>query len=171
VITQLFLTFAKVGAFAFGGGYAMIPLFERELVARTGWLTHAQFTDAVVLSQVTPGPIATSAGTIVGYWKAGVAGAVVATAAVMLPSMLIVWFLARLVTRHGHLPWLQSVFAGLRPVVVALVVVAALTLARGAVPDWRSGAVAVATATAVGHFRLHPIVAILFAGAVGILFF
>ncbi|HHW15562.1 MAG TPA: chromate transporter [Firmicutes bacterium] len=171
MILRLLLTFAKIGTFAFGGGYAMIPFFERELVARNGWISHAQLWDAVVLSQATPGPIATSAAVVVGYWKAGFWGAAVATTAVLLPSALLVWLLGRLVVRHGQVTWLRAVFAGLRPVVVALIAVAAFTMAPASVPDWRSAAVMVATGIAVGYFRLHPILAILGAGLVGIIIF
>lgn len=171
MLVRLFLVFAKIGLFAFGGGYAMIPFLERELVAHEAWLSHGQFLDMVVLSQVTPGPIFTSAGVIVGFRNAGVPGAVVATVAVVLPSLAIVGLLGWTVVRHGHLPWLQSVFTGLRPVVVALVAVAAVTLARSSVPEWRSAGVAVAVGLAVGCFRVHPIWAILGAGLLGIIFF
>lgn len=171
MIARLVLAFAKVGLFAFGGGYGMIPLFERELVVRHAWISHRQFVDAVVLSQVTPGPIATSTGAIVGYWKAGVWGALAATAAVTLPAAAVVWLLARLVARHGQLSWLKAALKGLRPVVVALMAVAAVSLAASGVWDWKSAGVALATGAAVGVFRVHPILAILAAGSVGIIFF
>lgn len=170
MILQLFLTFARIGAFAFGGGLAMLPLFERELVARQGWLTHPQFLDLVVLSQITPGPVATSAATIAGFRQAGVLGALAATIGVFLPAALIVWFLARLIVHHGCLPWLQAVLKGLRPVVLALLLLAAVTLARTSVPDLPSMLVAVLAVTAVVQFRVHPFAVVLGAGLVGILF-
>ncbi|MDI6870720.1 MAG: chromate transporter [Bacillota bacterium] len=171
MIAQLFFSFLKLGLFSFGGGYAMIPLLERELVKSRGWLSPRQFVDAVALSQMTPGPIAINAATLVGFRQAGVWGSLAATIAVILPPVVIVWGLALFVRRQAGSAWLKAAFAGLRPMVVALVTVAALSLARESVPDLRSAALLLATAAAVGHWRLHPVLAILGAGFLGIMFF
>lgn len=171
MIVQLFWSFLKLGAFSFGGGYAMIPLLERELVAQRHWLTMTEFLDVVSISQMTPGPIAINAATLVGFRQAGFWGSAAATLAVVLPPVVIVWTLASLVKRQAESTWLKAIFAGVRPLVAALVAVAAVTVARESLPDWKSAALALATLVATGPFRLHPILAILGAGVVGIIIF
>lgn len=149
----------------------MIPLLQRELVQSRGWLSPGQFVDVVAISQMTPGPIAINAATFVGFRQAGCWGSLVATLAVILPPVAIVWALALFIHHQSGAGWLKAVFAGLRPMMVALVTVAALSLARESAPNLRSAALLFATAVAVGHFRLHPILAILAAGAMGIILF
>jgi chromate transporter len=170
MIAQLFWSFLKLGLFSFGGGYAMIPLLEQELVRSRGWLSPRQFVDAVALSQMTPGPIAINAATLVGFRQAGFWGALAATLAVILPPVVIVWGLALFARHQAGSAWVRAALLGLRPVVVALVTVAALGLARESLPDLRSAAVLLLSAAAVGRWHLHPALAILGAGFLGILF-
>lgn len=171
MIARLFVSFLKLGAVAFGGGYAILPLLQRELVNLQRWLTPAQFMDVVAISQMTPGPIAINAATFVGYTQGRFWGALAATTAVVLPSIVIVTILARLVLRRADSAWLQVVFAGLRPLVVALVVIAALSVVKDSLPDWRSVAVAVVTLALVGRFKVHALLALALAGLVGVLLF
>jgi len=93
-LLKLFYNFFYVGAFAFGGGYAMIPMFQR-VVAEQGWLTAGQFTDMIAISQMTPGPIAINMATYIGYQSAGVFGSLTATIAVCMPSFIMVTFLIK----------------------------------------------------------------------------
>ncbi|MGE5507570.1 MAG: chromate transporter [Chitinophagales bacterium] len=171
MIWQLLVSFLKVGFFAYGGGYAMLPLLRHELITYRGWITPRQFLDVVALSQFTPGPIATSSAAFVGFRQAGVWGALAAFLAVILPSVAIVWTLALIVRHQADAAWLKRVFAGLRPAVVALVVYAAVSLAGSAVPDLKSLLIAVGTLVAVGVLRVHPFLAIVGAGLLGILLF
>lgn len=171
IFWQTFVSFFRLGAFSFGGGYAMIPLLERELVYHRAWLTSRQFTDVVALSQMTPGPIAVNAATLVGFRQAGIWGAALATLAVILPPALVVWGLAVFVQQRAGSGWLKAVFAGLRPMIVALVATAALTLIPESVPDGASLALAAGALAAGKWGRVHPILLILAAGLVGIIFF
>ena len=134
---QLFYTFFKIGLFGFGGGYAMLSMIQGEVVNRYGWISASEFTDIVAVSQMTPGPIGINSATYVGYsavvsagyapWV-GIAGAAVATLAVVMPSFLIMLALSRLLLRYMNHPTVKSIFATLRPAVVGLLASAALLL-------------------------------------------
>ncbi|MBP3470645.1 MAG: chromate transporter [Paraprevotella sp.] len=134
---QLFYTFAKIGLFGFGGGYAMLSLIQGEVVTRYDWLTPGQFTDIVALSQMTPGPIGINSATYVGYssmvnagyghgW--GVLGSLTATLAVVLPSFILMVIISKYFMKYKNHPVVECVFSGLRPAVVGLLAAAALLL-------------------------------------------
>lgn len=132
IYLNLFYTFFKIGLFNFGGGYAMISFIQNEVVTRHGWLTTAQFTDVVAVSQVTPGPVGINMATYTGYTTAGdVWGAAVATLAVCLPAFLLMITLGKLWLKYQHAPRVQGVFAVIRPAVIGLVAAAALVLCNG----------------------------------------
>ena len=129
-LANLFGTFLKIGAFTFGGGYAMIPLIQREAVERNGWISEEDILEIIAIAESTPGPIAINAATFVGVRIAGPSGAVVATLACILPSCFIVSLLAFIYFRYRRLSALQSVLASLRPAVVALIAAAGLSILR-----------------------------------------
>ena len=129
IYLQLFITFFKIGLFNFGGGYAMISFLQNEIVFKHAWLTTAQFTDIVAVSQVTPGPVGINMATYAGYSASGdVWGAAVATVALCLPSLILLIALGKFLRKHQSSPRLQGVLAGIRPAVVGLIAAAALTL-------------------------------------------
>ena len=129
IYIKLFLTFFKIGLFNFGGGYAMISFLQNEVVFKHAWLTTAQFTDIVAISQVTPGPVGINMATYTGYAAAGDAwGAVIATCALCLPSFLLMIFLGKFLLKNQHTSRVQGVLAALRPTVVGLIAAAALLL-------------------------------------------
>ena len=129
IYLQLFITFFKIGLFNFGGGYAMISFLQNEIVFKHAWLTTAQFTDIVAVSQVTPGPVGIKMATYAGYSASGdVWGAAVATVALCLPSLILLIALGKFLRKHQSSPRLQGVLAGIRPAVVGLIAAAALTL-------------------------------------------
>ena len=129
IYIKLFLTFFKIGLFNFGGGYAMISFLQNEVVFKNAWLTTAQFTDIVAISQVTPGPVGINMATYTGYAAAGdVGGAAVATLALCLPSFLLMLLLGKFLLKNQHTPRVQGVLATLRPTVVGLIAAAALLL-------------------------------------------
>ena len=101
---SLFLTFLKIGAFTFGGGYAMIALLEHELIEKKGWIGHDEFLDMAAIAESTPGPVAVNAATYVGFHVAGVSGAALATLAVCLPSFLIIFAISQFFDRRLCLP-------------------------------------------------------------------
>jgi len=120
---ELFLTFLKIGAFTFGSGYAMIPLIEREIVARRGWMSKQDFWDQFVIAQSAPGPFSLNTAVFVGYRMSGTAGAVVSVAGLVLPSFCILLFIAACLADFRHLAPVEAAFKGIRPCVVALLAV------------------------------------------------
>ncbi|MBQ4520235.1 MAG: chromate transporter [Bacteroidaceae bacterium] len=182
---QLFYTFFKIGLFGFGGGYAMLSMIQGEVVNRYGWISASEFTDIVAVSQMTPGPIGINSATYVGYsavvsagyapWV-GIAGAAVATLAVVMPSFLIMLALSRLLLRYMNHPTVKSIFATLRPAVVGLLASAALLLMNTenfGSPDTSSMQFGIslllfaASFIAVWKFKVSPILLIILCGAIG----
>ncbi len=125
----LFWLFAKIGFFTFGGGYAMIPLFQDELVTRHQYMTEQDFAGLVALAQMTPGPVGLNAATYIGYQQGGIAGSVFATAGVMMPSLVIVMLAAAFLVKFKENRWLKSALGGIRPVVVGLIAAAVIFFA------------------------------------------
>lgn len=121
IYVQLFWSFIQIGLFSFGGGYAAMPLIQGQVVTTHGWLSMAEFTDLITISQMTPGPIAVNSATFVGLKIAGVPGAIVATLGCILPSCIIVTILAKLYLKYRKLDMLQGILHSLRPAVVAMI--------------------------------------------------
>lgn len=168
LLLELFGVFFRIGAFSFGGGYAMVPFLYHELVTGHAWLSHHEMTDVITVSQMTPGPVAINAATLVGYRLAGVPGAVVATVAVVLPATVVLLAVARYFWGRYQTEGVQAVFHGLRPVAVALVTFAAITLSTSAVVDWVTVVLLVAAVIAT-FYRVHPVAVIVACGLVGVL--
>ncbi|MDO4172168.1 MAG: chromate transporter, partial [Prevotellaceae bacterium] len=133
----LFYTFFLIGAFGFGGGYGMLSLIQHEVVVNHHWITSAEFTNIVAISQMTPGPIGINSATYCGYAAVhhatdsvllGMAGSITATFALMLPSFIMMLLISKMFLKHMKSPIVQSVFTGLRPAVVGLLAAATLML-------------------------------------------
>ena len=177
-LLSLFWSFAQVGLFSIGGGYAAMPLIQAQVVDVRGWLSVAEFADLVTIAEMTPGPIAINAATFVGLRIAGVAGAVAATFGCILPSLLIVSLLARIYSRHQRGLVLQGVLGALRPAVVALIASAGLTilwqvLFQGLPPvrtnfQWLGAALFAAAFVILRKLRWSPILVMLLCGAAGL---
>ena len=128
-LALLYLTFLKIGAFAFGGGYAVLPLIAQYVVQEQGWLTTKGLTDLVSLSQMTPGPIAINSATFIGTKVAGIPGAIIATLGNVTPQFILMMILGYfLFSRHQEMPWLDRILKGLKPAIVSLVGLAALDM-------------------------------------------
>lgn len=121
ILLQLFLSFAKVGLFCIGGGYASMPLIQNEVVDVHHWITMHEFVDIFTISQMTPGPIGINAATFVGAKIAGIMGAIAATAGFVFPSVIIMLLMAYLYFKYGDVGIIRGVLNGLRPAVVALI--------------------------------------------------
>ena len=132
---RLFLAFARVGVMTFGGGYAMIPILEREIVDRHGWASSEELMDYYAVGQCTPGVIAVNTATFIGYKTAGIPGGVVATLGVIFPSVVIITLIAGVLTHFADIPAVQSAFAAIRVCVCVLIFNAVLKLWKGAVKD------------------------------------
>ena len=166
IYLQLFLAFLQIGAFSFGGGYAAMPLIQAQVIDKYGWLTVADFTDLITISQMTPGPIAINTSVFVGYKMRGLKGAVAALLGSVLPSFVIILAIALLFADIRHNPVVDAAFKGMRPAVVALIVVPVISLARGM--HWAMFAVIAASALAVWYLGWSPIYILIAAAAIGI---
>ena len=118
---QLFLSFLKIGAFTFGGGYAMISIIENECVSEKKWLTHDEMMDITVVAESTPGPLAINTATFVGYKVAGVLGSALATCGVVLPSLVIIGAIALFLENFLEITWVASAFKGIKAAVAFLI--------------------------------------------------
>ena len=171
MLLDLFLVFLFIGAFSFGGGNAMYPLLLEELVKNHAWVTQKELIDIFAWAQMTPGPVATNAATFVGYKVAGFAGATVATIGVSLPSILVMLLIVGVMVNFQKSAALKSILAGLRPVVVALILGAAIIIGRESAMDFAGIAIIGASIFASYRFKLNPIVVILMAGFAGMIIY
>ncbi|ALS28182.1 chromate transporter [Paenibacillus cisolokensis] len=175
MLIQMFVLFFIVGLVSFGGGYAMVPLIQREVVERYQWMDVRHFTDLVAMAGMSPGPIATNIAVFVGYDTAGLTGAVVAAAAVVLPSLLIMIAAGMLLYRIRHHKLVQSSFYGLRAVVTGLIIYAAIMFAgnTGALKGstyfmWSQALIFAGSLIALMFFRKHPVSIMIISGLIGI---
>lgn len=130
IYLELFISFIQIGLFSIGGGYAAMPLIENQVVELNNWLTMQEFTDLITIAEMTPGPIAVNSATFVGIRIAGLPGAIVATMGCIFPSIIIVSILSYIYYKYRGIPMLQSVLISLRPVVVALIASAGISILR-----------------------------------------
>ncbi len=166
MLLKLFTTFFKIGLFSFGGGFAMIPLIQREVIEKHKWIDEKDFLDMIVLAQSTPGPIAVNTSVFVGYKMAGVAGAIMATLGTVLPSFMVILLLALFFAEVRENRYVDAAFRAMRPAVVALIVAPLIGLVKGM--KWYMMAVAAAVAIAVWYFGFSPayLIAIALVGGV-----
>lgn len=171
VYLQLFLSFFKIGLFGFGGGYAIISLIQHE-ITKYGWMTPAEFTDIIAISQMTPGPIGINSATYVGYTASGsILGAIVATFAITLPSFIIMLLICRFFVKMHNNQLLIYALGGLRFVVIGLIGAAALLLMnKENFIDYKSILLFAAVLIA-SFFKVHPILSIVLAGIAGFILY
>jgi chromate transporter len=167
-LTTLFLTFLKIGAVLYGGGYVLLAFLRSELVERLGWLTDQQLLDAVAVGQFTPGPLFTTA-TFVGYVVAGVPGAILATIGIFLPSFLFVALLHPLVPRLRRSPWTAALLDGVNVAAIGLMAAVAWQLGRDAIVDPLTAGLAIVAAVLLIRFRVNSAWLVLGGGMVGLL--
>ena len=173
IYLQLFVSYLKIGLFGFGGGYVVLSLIRHEVVEKHSWITSVEFTDIVAISQMTPGPIGINSATYIGYAVTGnVWGSIIATTAVCLPSFAIVLCIARAYARFGANRYVESAFFALRPVAVGLIAAVVLLLLNAENFTGYGSVLIFAAAFVLAKFlKVHPILLILLAGAVGIIFY
>ncbi len=128
VLIDLFLTFAKIGLFTFGGGYAMISLIENDCVEKKKWITHDEMMDVTVIAESTPGPIAINCATYVGYKKGRLPGAIIATLGMVLPSFIIIFLISKFFDKFLEIAWIANAFRGIKIAVGILIVDAAVKM-------------------------------------------
>ncbi|MNO31173.1 Chromate transport protein [compost metagenome] len=177
MLWQLFVIFVKIGLISFGGGYAVLTLIQREAAARN-WVDAGEFQEIVALAGMAPGSIATNAATLIGYAEAGIAGAVVATVGIILPSLLIVIVLTAFFLRLQDNDWIRSSFYGLRPVVTGLIIYAAIHFGFSGRTDlllsWSMAGTLLISAGCllmISKLKVHPFAVILLSAVAGIVLF
>ena len=170
ILWQLFVSFARVGVLTFGGGYAMIPMLEREIVDRHGWATSEELMDYYAVGQCTPGVIAVNTATFIGYKIAGNIGGVMATLGVVFPSFVIITVIAGIIQNFADIPAVRSAFAAIRVCVCVLIFNSVLKLWKGAVKDKAALVLCLLVLVLSMFFNISPIVFVVFCAAAGILF-
>lgn len=177
IYLELFWSFLKIGLFSFGGGYAAMPLIQEQVVSSHDWLSMAEFTDLITISQMTPGPIAINSATFVGIKIAGIPGALVSTIGCILPSCIIVMLIAKLYLKYRTVNMLQSVLNSLRPAVVAMIASAGISVLITAFwgsaelillagTNWILVIIFAACVVLLRKFRMNPILVMVLAGVV-----
>lgn len=148
----------------------MIPLIEKEIVQKYHWLTIEQFTELIAISEMTPGPIAVNSATFVGYKVAKFWGAVGSTLGIVLPSFLVIWLIASVFFSFQDNQTVQAAFRGLKPAILALIVIAALTVGKVTISDYRSLIIFILVVAGIWFLKIHPILALIISAVFGIVF-
>ena len=168
ILLDLFATFAKVGVMTFGGGYAMLPILQREVVDNKGWASEEELMDYFAIGQCTPGVIAVNTATFIGQKQKGALGGIVATLGVAFPSLVIISLLAGVITTFSHLVWVQRAFGGIRVCVCVLILNAVVKLLKKAVIDAPTAVIFAAVALGSYFTPLSPVVFVVLAAVAGI---
>lgn len=166
---QLFWSFFKIGAFTFGGGYAMIPLIQREVVERKKWLGESEFMDMLAIAQSVPGPIALNTAVFVGNKKRGVRGSLFSSLGIILPSFIIILLIALVFTEFKNNPGVERVFKGIRPAVVALIAAPLWKMGKAAGVTWKTLWIPIVAALLIWLVGVSPIYIVIAAilGSIG----
>lgn len=168
LLLKLFATFAKVGVMTFGGGYAMLPILQREVVEKNGWATEEELMDYFAIGQCTPGIIAVNTATFVGQKQRGISGGIFATLGMVFPSLVIISLLAGVIEAFSHIAVVQHAFGGIRICVCVLILNAVVKLFQKAVVSRVTLGIFLAVTLGAYFTDLSPVVFVLLAAAVGI---
>ena len=169
LLLQMFLAFAKVGVMTFGGGYAMLPILQREIVDNKGWATEEELMDYFAIGQCTPGVIAVNTATFIGQKLKGTWGAIFATLGVVFPSLVIISLLAGVIEAFSHLVWVQNAFGGIRVCVCVLIANAVVKLYKKAVVDIPTLIIFLAVALGSILLSVSPVIFVVLAALAGII--
>lgn len=170
MVKQLFTTFFKIGAFTLGGGYAMIPIIEAEIVDRRRWISKEEFLDLIAVAQSCPGVFAINISVFIGYKLRQVHGAVWSALGTALPSFLIILMIAMFFHRFMDVPWVAAMFRGIRPAVVALIAVPTFNLAKSAHLTFSNCWIPIVSALLIWLLGVNPIFIIITAAIGGLLY-
>ena len=168
ILGELFLTFMQVGGLTFGGGYAMLPILQREVVEKRGWATDEELTDYFAVGQCTPGIIAVNTATFVGQKQAGVLGGIVATLGIVAPSLVIISILAGFINTFAELAVVKNAFAGIRVCVCVLIFNAVCKLWKGSVKSKLALAIFAVVTVGSLFFDLSPVLFVVVAAVLAI---
>lgn len=169
ILMDMFITFFKIGAFTLGGGYAMLPIIQKEVVEKKKWIGETEFLDMVAISQSAPGPLAVNISAFVGQKMKGLMGLITSTLGAILPSFIIIILVASVFLGIENSPVVQRVFQGIRPAVVALIAVPVISMGKTAKVNKKNFIIPLSAEVLVAVFKITPIYVILGAAAIGIL--
>lgn len=168
-LIDLFFTFCRIGGLTFGGGYAMLPMIQKEIVEEKKWATEEEVLDYYAVGQCTPGIIAVNTATFIGYKVQGIIGAIVATLGVVFPSLIIITIIAALLKNFANYSIVQHAFSGIRVVVIALIVSAILKLAKTSIKNSTTLIIAIIAFILVAFVNLSPIYIVVAAACIGLI--
>lgn len=168
-LIDLFFTFCRIGGLTFGGGYAMLPMIQKEIVEEKKWATEEEVLDYYAVGQCTPGIIAVNTATFIGYKVQGIIGAIVATLGVVFPSLIIITIIAALLKNFASYAIIQHAFSGIRVVVIALIISAILKLAKTSIKNSITLIIAILAFISVAFVNLSPIYIVVVAACVGLI--
>lgn len=171
LLLKLYLAFLKIGTFGFGGGYAMLPLIQKEIVDNNAWLSQTDFMDIIGISQMTPGPIAINAATFVGYKTGGILGSVLSTLGVVTTSFILISFANYFFNKFKNSKILAHALKGMRPALIGLIISVFITLSYESYRDLNSLIIAAIVGFLLYKTKIHPILIIVIAAFLGILFY
>lgn len=168
-LLDLFMVFFRMGAFTFGGGYAMLPLIQKEIVEKRGWATDEEVLDYYAIGQVTPGIIAVNTSTFIGYKIRGVVGGIVATLGMVTPSIIVITIIAMFLENFIEYEIVQHAFGGVRIIVVALIAHTVYKMAKQAIKDKITLGIFVIGFVVVAFLPISPVWVIIVAAVIGVL--
>lgn len=172
MLFEIFFTFFKISPFTFGGGFAMIPIFEKEMVEKKKWIERKEIVDIFAVSQSVPGAIAVNSSTFIGYRLAGVPGALAAALGIVTPTFVIIILLAMMLVSFQENIYVQSAFKGIRPTVVALIAIAAYKMGKTSIKDKTSMVICILSGILLLLFKSLNIIFLILGGAfLGIVIF
>lgn len=170
-LLQLFITFFKIGSITFGGGLAMLPILEKELIQRKNWTTQEELLDYYAISQSTPGIIAVNVATFIGHSRRKVPGAIVATLGIVTPSIIIITLIAEFISNFESIIWVQKALRGINVSVAALLTYSVIGLCKKTIKKWYSAVFFAAAFCLVYFLHAHSIFIILGTIVIGVIFF
>lgn len=168
-LIDLFFTFCRIGGLTFGGGYAMLPIIQKEIVEEKKWATEEEVLDYYAVGQCTPGIIAVNTATFIGYKVHGIIGAIVATLGVVFPSFIIITIITALLKNFANYSIVQHAFSGIRVIVIALIVSAILKLAKTSIKNSTTLIIAIIAFILVAFVNLSPIYIVIAAACIGLI--
>lgn len=171
ILIRLYLAFLKIGTFSFGGGYAMLPFMQKEIVENNAWISMSEFSDIIGISQMTPGPVAINSATFVGYKVGGIIGSAIATIGVVTTSFILVSIISKVLNKFKESIVVRSMLAGMRPILIALIIYAFIDLAKESYLDFKSIIITIIIGIILLSKKVHPILVIVIAAILGLIFY
>lgn len=171
MLMELYSVFFKMGAFTFGGGYAMLPILQEELVVKRNWVSDDELLDYYAIGQVTPGIIAVNTATFIGYKQKGIIGGIIATLGLVSPSIILISIISNFMKQFQSNQTLQHAFSGIQVVVVALIISVAIRMGKQTIKDKIGAVLAVSSFFLIVLFNISPVIVVIASGILGLILY